>query len=130
MIDTPHMPVHGDRILILRWEWLLEILSGRKDLEIRGRYIRPGRIYLGCKKRIYGVADLGEPVKISNMTVWRNLMPRHRWNIDVLPYRTTYAFPLSGVQVLCGVPFEHPCGAVSIVRFRSCTHIDACVASR
>ena len=40
-------PRHGERILVLRREWLELILSGRKKMEIRGTRLREGDVWLG-----------------------------------------------------------------------------------
>ena len=55
-------PRVGERILVLREEWLEHILDGSKSLEIRGLRLRAGDIWLGCRSVIYGKARLGPAI--------------------------------------------------------------------
>ena len=56
-------PKPNDKILVLKEAWLAKILSGEKDLEIRGTPLHAGQYWLGCKKQIYARAFLGEGKK-------------------------------------------------------------------
>ena len=47
-------PRAGERVLILRAEWLEHILSGAKDLEIRGAYVQEGGAWLGRRFCVLG----------------------------------------------------------------------------
>ena len=64
------VPVHGDRILILKEPWLQMLLRGEKALEIRGAAYSSGRYWLGCKKVIHGEATFGHPRLILTGDEW------------------------------------------------------------
>ena len=68
-------PRVGERILVLREDWLELILAGHKDLEIRGMRLREGDVWLGCRSTILGKARLGPAVTIGTEQEWAAL----RW---------------------------------------------------
>ena len=112
-------PRVGDRILILREEWLERILSGQKDLEIRGHRLREGDAWLGCRSNIFGKARLGVAAKIATEQAWAALRSRHLVAGAGLPYKTTWGLPLRSVTRLrAKVPYVHRRGAIGIVKFR------------
>ena len=112
-------PRAGDRILVLREEWLERILSGEKDLEIRGRRLREGDVWLGCRSNILGKARLGSATKIATKQAWAALRSRHLVAGAGLPYKTTWGLPLRSVTRLrAKVPYVHRRGAIGIVKFR------------
>ena len=113
------VPLQGDRILILREEWLERILNGQKDLEIRGRRLRDGDIWLGCRSTIHGKARLGLAAVIGTEQEWTALRHRHLVENPALPYKTTYGLPIQSVMRLRKpIPYEHRRGAIGIVKFR------------
>ena len=116
-MDTP--PTVGDRILILQPVWLDLILAGDKTMEIRGSSLRPGKYFLGCKKQILAVAHLGLPRRITTVEKWVELRPLHCVASDELPYKRTFGLPIMSVhRVSAAIPYAHPRGAISIVKYR------------
>eukprot|EP00973_Karenia_brevis_P095099 12425674-Karenia_brevis.AAC.2 len=119
VVDFGPSPCLGDRILILREHWLEQILSGEKSLEIRGKRLREGDVWLGCHSRILGKARLGPAVAIRTEQEWEALRPRHRVMDDALPYKTTWGLPLQNVVRLReGAPYVHRRGAIGIVKYQ------------
>ena len=111
-------PSPGDRILVLRPHWLNLILEDEKDLEIRGRNLASGLYWLGCRGTIYGYCFLGSSILIDSAEDWRGLRFRHRIETDDLPYKTTFGLPIRQCHRVTPTPYEHPRGAIGIVRFR------------
>jgi hypothetical protein len=113
------VPRAGDRILILRGEWLELILDGQKDLEIRGAPLSAGDVWLGTRGVIRGRATLGRPGRIHSKFAWHSLRARHLVQQPALPYKKTYGLPLTNVsRVGDGIPYVHPRGAIGIVKYR------------
>ena len=110
-------PQDGDRILVFRPRWLNLLLDEEKDLEIRGRNLSSGPCWLGCRGTIYGHCFLVSPILIDSIEAWRGLRHRHRVEVDELPYKTTYGFPVHQCRRVTLTSYEHPRGAVGIVRF-------------
>ena len=112
-------PRFGERILILRTEWLEHILSERKALEIRGTRLREGDIWLGNNGIVYGKARLGKAKRIRTTKDWQELRHLHLVADDGLPYKKTWGLPLSSViRLREAVPFVHRRGVIGIARFR------------
>ena len=112
-------PRVGERILILRKEWLERILEGEKTIEIRGTRLREGDVWLGNKGVVSGKARLGPAVLIDTEQEWSALRLQHLVENTALPYKTTWGLPLQSVARLPeGVPFLHRRGAIGIVKFR------------
>ena len=111
-------PARGERILILREHWLELILSGEKTLEIRGKRLKQGDVWLGYRQEVMGKAYLGEAIFIDSAEAWNARRSQHRVETRALPYKKTWALPLAKVLRLPKtVPYLHPRGAVGIVRF-------------
>ena len=111
-------PRPGDRILVLKWHWLSMILKSEKTMEIRGICFRRGRYFLGFQRNIYGWIELGDPIRM-NIAQWKELRHRHRVQSENLPYKKTFGIPILHAQALTPtIPYKHPRGAVSIVKFR------------
>jgi hypothetical protein len=123
MVKVPNFgstPLAGERILVLREEWLKRILEGSKDLEIRGLRMREGDIWLGCRSVIYGKARLGPAITIRSECEFAALRPRHRIAKTALPYKNTFGLPIAAVKRLQnGVPYVHARGAIGVVKFRA-----------
>ena len=111
-------PQLGDRILVLRPHWLNLILSGEKTLEIRGRTLPAGPYWLGCRSMIHGRAILMPGTLINTLETWRDLRHMHHVEGDDLPYTRTYGFPVRRSERVAPTPYEHPRGAVGIVKMR------------
>ena len=112
-------PRVGDRILVLRPVWLDLILAGDKTMEIRSSPLRPGKYFLGCKQRILAVAHLGHPRRITTIEQWVELRPLHCVMSDELPYKRTFGLPIDSLhRVSAAIPYAHPRGAVSVVKYR------------
>ena len=111
-------PIRGERILILREHWLELILSGEKTLEIRGKRLKQGDVWLGYRQEVMGKAYLGEAIFIDSAEAWNARRSQHRVETRALPYKKTWALPLAKVLRLPKtVPYLHPRGAVGLVRF-------------
>ena len=118
-VRTMTIPTAGDKILILKWQWLQLVLDQSKRMEIRGLPLRQGRYFLGFKKNIYGWVDFGDAQRIINLHQWNKLRSRHLVPWTKLPYKKTYGLPILRAQRLSQpVAFFHPTGAVGIVRMR------------
>ena len=66
-------PRVDERILVLREEWLEQILCGDKNLEIRGQRLREGDVWLGYRSNILGKACLGTAIAIKTEREWAAL---------------------------------------------------------
>ena len=112
-------PQDGERILVFKEGIIQTILGKQKSLEIRGRKMKAGSFWLGCKGQINGKALFGDPVPIPDLETWTLFRPKHLVESDVLPYKKTYGMPLLDVTALgTPIPFKHTPGAVAIVIFR------------
>ena len=113
------MPHNGDRILVLKQNWLALVLAGKKTMEVRGKRLKAGAVYFGWKGTIYASATLGDAVEIRRTRQWGSLRHLHRVPGNVLPYKRTFGLPLHNIERLSPpIPFHHPKGAVGIVRYR------------
>ena len=118
-VPTMTIPTAGDRILILKWQWLQLVLDQRKKMEIRALPLRPGRYFLGFKKNVYGWVDFGDAQRIIHVHQWNKLRSQHMVPWTKLPYKRTYGLPILRAKRLSEpVSFFHPQGAVGIVRMR------------
>ena len=111
-------PQPGDRILVLRPHWLHLILSGEKTLEIRGCNLAAGSYWLGCRGMIHGRAIVMLATSIKNLETLRDLRHMHHVEGDDLPYQRTCGFPVRHSERVTPTPYEHPRGAVGIVKMR------------
>ena len=118
--NLPRMagPLPGDRILVLRPHWLNLILEGEKTLEIRGRNLSAGKYWLGTRGMIHGLAILEPAILINTLQAWQDLRHRHCVDSNELPYKTTYGLPIGQCRRVMPTPYEHPRGAVGIVKYR------------
>ena len=111
-------PMAGDRVLVLRPQWLALILAGRKTLEVRSRRLRPGRYYLGSCGYISGHVDIGVATR-ATLRDWRARVAEHHVQSQCLPYTSTWFHPLVNLCVASVMlPYNHPRGAVGIVAFK------------
>jgi len=119
MANAFENPRPGDRVLVLRSEWLDHILSGDKIAEVRGFRLHQGETYyLGHKSVIYGSAVVREARAIEDVADWRESVQWHLWDRDTPPYKRTFVHFLSDVKMAAWpVPYKHPRGAISIVRY-------------
>lgn len=113
------LPCDGDRILILKHNWLSLVVDGSKTMEIRGSKLKAGKCFFGWKSNIYASAILGEPIEIPDIQQWGNLRMQHRVLGNVLPYKKTYGLPIRNVERLePPLSFCHPKGAIGIVKYK------------
>ena len=113
------MPRNGDRILVLKQNWLSLVLDADKRMEIRSKRLRAGKCFFGWKGTIYASATLGDAVEIRDAHQWESLRHLHRVPGNVLPYKRTFGLPIQSVERLSpSVPYHHPKGAVGIVIYR------------
>ena len=111
-------PARGERILVLRQHWMNLILNGEKTLEIRGKQLKQGDVWLGYRQEIVGKAYLGEAILIDSTESWDERRSQHRVETLFLPYKKTWGLPLTKVSRLRRkIAYVHPRGAVGIVRF-------------
>ena len=111
--------MNDDRILILKPKWLRLLLSGDKDLEIRGCRYKPGKYFLGTGGLIYASCWLGTAIPIQTTAKWNRLRQRHRVESAILPYKQTWGIPVTDVvEVGSTIRYRHPRGAIGIVRLR------------
>ena len=110
-------PSPGDKILIFRPQYLQLVLGGAKTLEIRGAAYKPGLYYFGSRGQIYAMAKLGRAYPIHCMRQFERVKHQHRMSCSRLPYQKTFAIPILEIASLC-TRYQHPRGAISIVRYR------------
>ena len=110
-------PKRGDKFLVYRKGIIEMILAGEKTLEIRSRRFKAGRYFLGCRSCIHAAARLGPAFRIDNFGDFERLRHSHMMSADALPYNPTWALPIERVEQL-SIPYKHPRGAITIVRFR------------
>ena len=69
---------------------------------------------------IYAQAHLGHPIRVESLRHFRRHFAEHKVELaaDRLPYKTTYMLPILNLRKINRVPYKHPRGAVTIVRFR------------
>ena len=112
-------PRDGDRILLLKQNWLALVLAGDKTMEVRGKRLRAGKCFFGWKGTIYASATLGDAVEIRDAHQWESLRHLHRVPEQALPYARTFGLPIHDIERLNPpIPFHHPKGAVGIVKYR------------
>ena len=118
MVRTAH-PRQEDKILILKQRWMDLILSRRKTLEIRGRALKAGKYWLGCRGVIRGKVVLGEAKHIPDEDTWDSLRESHCVESSFLPYKKTYGLPILAAKKVKPVTYTHTHGAVGIVLYRT-----------
>ena len=112
------VPQLGERILVLRPNWLELIISGEKTLEIRGRNLCAGKYWLGCRGRIDGRAVFEPAFQIQSAATWHSLRHQHRVETDELPYKTTFGIPVRFCErVSPPISYTIKRGAVGIVKY-------------
>ena len=113
------MPRNGDRIMVLKQNWLSLVLDSDKRMEIRSQRLRAGKCFFGWKGTIYASATLGDAVEIRDAHQWESLRHLHRVPEQALPYARTFGLPIHDIERLNPpIPFHHPKGAVGIVKYR------------
>lgn len=110
-------PSHGDKILLLKPQFVELILRGVKNLEIRSAPYRAGIYYLGSGGLIYAQVRLGHAIPIHSMRDFVRSKHQHRMVCGKLPYKKTYGLPIMEC-VQMSARFRHPRGAITIARFR------------
>ena len=113
-----NVPRKNDKILILNYPWLGMVLSGEKTLEIRSKPFSAGRYWLGHKKLIYAEVKFGQPRFIATENEFDSLRYQHLVKGSKM-YEKTFGLPVLSCKPLKKtIPFHHPRGAVSIVKYR------------
>ena len=110
-------PQAGDRILLFRPENLALLLQGQKVMDARKVNYHPGRYFLGCNSRIYGVARFQRAFAVETQRAWERLRSQHRAFEKTLPYASkTFMFRVLVTKKLNEpLTFRHPRGAVNVV---------------
>ena len=102
-------PKSGDRILIFKPQWLQEVLSGRKTVEVRAAAYKSGKYYFGTGGVIYCEAHLGHPYRVECMRQFKRHREHHGMTTDRLPYKNTWLIPILNLRKI-KVRFVHPRG--------------------
>ena len=110
-------PKAGDKILIFKEHWRDLVLRRRKTMEVRGAALKAGRYWVGCRGQISGRLTLGSAIAI-NKNMWAALRGRHCVEGDALPYKKTFGLPVLSATRVEPLSFNHPRGAIGIVRYR------------
>ena len=110
-------PSPGDKILLLKPQYLKQILRGIKKLEIRSAPYRAGFYYLGCAGQIYALVKFGTAVPIHSMRDFIRSRHQHLMGCVKLPYKKTYGLPIVACAQVTA-RYRHPRGAVTVVRYR------------
>ena len=112
-------PAPGDRILVVRPQWMRLILAKEKTYEIRGRPLKAGEYFMGHRGLIQARIVLGSAVRIQSTQQWQALRPQHRVADNVLPYKQTWGSPILEVEEIeRRVRYIHPRGAIGLVRYK------------
>ena len=105
--------------MIFKDGWVKLILRGAKTLEVRSCRYKEARYWIGCKEKIRGKCTLEKPLQIKDISTWKQLLPGHCCNTDELPYKKTWAFQISNVEIVSPeIAYSHPKGAVGIVIYK------------
>ena len=125
------VPQVGERVMMLKSQWLHRILSGQKSMELRGQRARTGWVWLGHKNKIEGRARVAACAELDSST-FESYREQHCFPGGGLPYARTYALWLEDVQkVAQPVHFYKPWGVEGwgLVRY-SRTDLPASCKSR
>lgn len=98
------MPVVGDRVMVLKDEWLRMILNGTKTVESRGQKARLGHVWLGSDGQVLGSAKIVQCQELSEDS-FASLASEHCVLSAAMPYKHTWGLWLEDVEIL--VPPEH-----------------------
>ena len=116
---TPAWHRSADRhILIIKPKWLEKILSGEKDLEIRGapcckKVGRTIELAASGTSAVYGEALVVACYGPLTPAEWEAMRARHRVTSRSLPYKRTYAWELAvGAVHVRPKPFIRKNGAI------------------
>ena len=107
--------------MILKPEWLALILSGRKTMELRHQSNETKQeVWLGSKGFLYGLITIHKAEEIRSVAAFQRLAPQHHVVQSSLPYKRTWAIPLSCLQLLEDrVAYDNRPGPIGWRRFRS-----------
>ena len=110
-------PSAGDKILLLKPQYIEQILRGAKNMEIRSAPYRAGTYYLGTGGTIFAQVRTAHAFPIHNMTEFIRSKHKHHMVCAKLPYKKTYALPIVECAPV-SARFRHPRGAITIVKYR------------
>ena len=103
-------PSAGDKILLLKPQYIEQLLRGAKNMEIRSAPYRAGIYYIGTGGQIFGQVRTAHAVPIHNMTEFIRNRHKHHMVCSTLPYKKTYGLPI----VACAPVTAHEiCGLLS-----------------
>ena len=93
------------------------VLSGVKTAEVRHQPLKKKTWWIGRGGVISGCATVTNVERVTDVARWRELLPRHRWDIHTLPYKRTYVHTLEQVGYVDPVSYRKKKGAIGIVTF-------------
>ena len=113
-------PQLGQRVMILKDQWLKLILSGRKTMELRSKRAKTGWTWLGKGNFIHARGRIAACQELTADT-FQMYRAQHGLETDAPPYTRTFALWLEDVQPLDEpAAFFKPWGPIgwAIVRFK------------
>lgn len=99
-------PQPGDSILVFKEYWMHRVLSLVKTAEVRHRPLKKKKWWIGRGGVITGCATVTNVEHVTDLARWRELLPRHHWDIHKLPYKRTYVNTLEQVGRVNPVPYR------------------------
>ena len=99
LLDAP-WPAPGDRVLLLKKQWLDMILRGEKVVEVRGQRLKPGPAWLACGPYVYAIVEFDAAQKALDLATFQQRWPEHRLVAAQLPYARTWLWPIQSVRSL------------------------------
>ena len=93
LLDAP-WPAPGDRVLLLKKQWLDMILRGEKVVEVRGQRLKPGPAWLACGPYVYAIVEFDAAQKALDLATFQQRWPEHRLVAAQLQYARTWLWPI------------------------------------
>ena len=98
-VMEPYTPQAESVILLMKRLYWERIILGEKTLEIRCKFYKPMRYFVGERGEIWGSIVLGQGQEIDSDDKWQTLISSHCWFVDKRPYKKTCAMPVEEVQL-------------------------------
>ena len=118
-VMEPYTPPAQSIILLMKRLYWDRIILGEKTLEIRCKFYKPMRYFVGGRGEIWGTIVLGQGQVIETDDEWRALLSSHCWFVDKRPYKKTCAMPLEQVEAFTkSIGYATRRGQQSIARYR------------
>ena len=116
--EEERAPQRGERIMVLQWQWLVHVLSGKKTVEVRNKKIRPGHVWLGHGGKIYGHVNITNSFEMT-VEEFRKSSDAHLWPEDQKPpYNRLCGLTLGEPRALQEpLAYWRPNGAIGWNRF-------------